>query len=105
MNAPANGARSGPAVWARDLAMGMRFAAGGGRGAGSSPSYRWAVPPALTALGVALGVAVLLLGASVPSLTSAWHGREKARENLLFVTALSLPPLWRMMRPDGLRTE
>lgn len=24
---------------------------------------------------------------------------------ILFVTALSLPPLWRMMRPDGLRTE
>ncbi|KPC66738.1 FtsX-like permease family protein [Streptomyces chattanoogensis] len=66
--------RSGPAVWARDLAMGMRFAAGGGR-------EGW-IRTALTALGVALGVAVLLLGASVPSLTSAWHGREKARENL-----------------------
>nr|WP_326652301.1 FtsX-like permease family protein [Streptomyces sp. NBC_01750] len=24
---------------------------------------------------------------------------------ILLVTALSLPPLWRMMRPDGLRTE
>lgn len=24
---------------------------------------------------------------------------------ILFVTALSLPPLWRLMRPDGLRTE
>ncbi|AJT64682.1 hypothetical protein T261_3011 [Streptomyces lydicus] len=66
--------RSGPAVWARDLAMGMRFAAGGGR-------EGW-IRTALTALGVALGVAVLLFGASVPSLTSAWHGREKARENL-----------------------
>ncbi|WP_435844047.1 ABC transporter permease [Streptomyces gilvosporeus] len=54
--------------------MGMRFASGGGR-------EGW-VRTALTALGVALGVAVLLLGASVPSLTSAWHGREKARENL-----------------------
>ncbi|MFI9047610.1 FtsX-like permease family protein [Streptomyces sp. NPDC053427] len=78
-----SGARTGPAVrargpavgtWARDLAMGMRFAAGGGR-------EGW-IRTALTALGVALGVAVLLLGASVPSLTGAWHGREKARENL-----------------------
>jgi hypothetical protein len=24
---------------------------------------------------------------------------------VLAVTALSLPPLWRVMRPDGLRTE
>jgi hypothetical protein len=24
---------------------------------------------------------------------------------VLGVTALSLPPLWRLMRPDGLRTE
>ncbi|NUK28524.1 hypothetical protein, partial [Streptomyces lunaelactis] len=24
---------------------------------------------------------------------------------ILLVTVLSLPPLWRMMRPDGLRTE
>ncbi|KUL52110.1 hypothetical protein ADL22_05725 [Streptomyces sp. NRRL F-4489] len=67
-------ARRGPAGWARDLAMGMRFAAGGGR-------EGW-IRTALTAAGVALGVAVLLLGASVPSLMNAWHGREKARENL-----------------------
>ncbi|MEU9121363.1 FtsX-like permease family protein [Streptomyces sp. NPDC048506] len=66
--------RTGPAVWARDLAMGIRFAAGGGR-------EGW-IRTALTAVGVALGVAVLLLGASVPTLMDAWHGREKARENL-----------------------
>ncbi|MFG2135733.1 FtsX-like permease family protein [Streptomyces sp. NPDC048650] len=66
--------RTGPSVWAGDLAMGIRFAAGGGR-------EGW-IRTALTTLGVALGVAVLLLGASVPSLTSSWHGREKARENL-----------------------
>ncbi|PJN42714.1 hypothetical protein CG747_03115 [Streptomyces sp. CB02959] len=66
--------RNGPVTWARDLAMGMRFAAGGGR-------EGW-IRTALTAAGVALGVAVLLLGASVPTLMNAWHGREKARENL-----------------------
>ncbi|MGD3107891.1 FtsX-like permease family protein [Streptomyces sp. YGL11-2] len=66
--------RSGPLTWARDLAMGMRFAAGGGR-------EGW-IRTALTAAGVALGVAVLLIGASVPTLMDAWHGREKARENL-----------------------
>lgn len=66
--------RGGPTVWARDLAMGMRFAAGGGR-------EGW-IRTALTAAGVALGVAVLLLGASVPPLLDALHGREKARENL-----------------------
>ncbi|GGU77710.1 membrane protein [Streptomyces albospinus] len=54
--------------------MGMRFAAGGGR-------EGW-IRTALTAAGVALGVAVLLIGASVPTLMDAWHGREKARENL-----------------------
>ncbi|MFJ5674188.1 ABC transporter permease [Streptomyces sp. NPDC093097] len=66
--------RTGPLTWARDLAMGMRFAVGGGR-------EGW-IRTALTAAGVALGVAVLLCGASVPTLMNAWHGREKARENL-----------------------
>ncbi|MGW1837171.1 FtsX-like permease family protein [Streptomyces sp. NPDC002067] len=60
--------------WCRDLAIGVRFAAGGGR-------EGW-TRTALTAVGVALGVAVLLIGASVPALMNAWHGREKARENL-----------------------
>ncbi|AKA08882.1 hypothetical protein SAZ_27640 [Streptomyces noursei ZPM] len=67
--------RTGPLTWARDLAMGMRFAAGGGR-------EGW-IRTALTAAGVALGVAILLLCASAPTLMNAW----------------------RMMRPDGLRTE
>ncbi|MFJ9617050.1 FtsX-like permease family protein [Streptomyces noursei] len=66
--------RTGPARWARDLAMGMRFAACGGR-------EGW-IRTALTAAGVALGVAVLLFCASAPTLMNAWHGREKARENL-----------------------
>ncbi|MFI0261555.1 ABC transporter permease [Streptomyces sp. NPDC017056] len=65
---------TGPAAWARDLAMGLRFAAGGGR-------EGW-IRTVLNAVGVGLGVAVLLLGASAPSLLDSWHGREKARENL-----------------------
>ncbi|MFD7667032.1 ABC transporter permease [Streptomyces sp. NPDC059788] len=65
---------AGPAAWARDLAAGLRFATGGGR-------EGW-IRTALTAVGVGLGVAVLLLGASAPSLLDSWHGREKARENL-----------------------
>lgn len=64
---------AGPVRWARDLAMGMRFAAGGGRAG-------W-IRTALTAAGVALGVAVLLLGASVPGMLDSWHGREQARES------------------------
>ncbi|MFI0224757.1 FtsX-like permease family protein [Streptomyces lydicus] len=102
--------RTGPAVWARDLAMGIRFAAGGGR-------EGW-IRTALTAAGVALGVAVLLLGASVPSLMDAWHGREKARENLgqahqpraadttlryasVDTTFRGTPIRGRLVRPDG----
>ncbi|MFE3550379.1 FtsX-like permease family protein [Streptomyces kronopolitis] len=101
---------AGPARWARDLAMGMRFAAGGGR-AGR-------VRTALTAAGVALGVAVLLLGASVPGLLDSWHGREQARENpgllhpprpaddtLQYATADTTfhgnPVRGRLVRPDG----
>ncbi|MGX1756603.1 FtsX-like permease family protein [Streptomyces lydicus] len=102
--------RTGPAIWARDLAMGMRFAAGGGR-------EGW-IRTALTALGVGLGVAVLLLCSSVPPLLDAWHGREKARENLgqvhapprsdrtvLYASAdttfRGAPIRGRLLRPDG----
>ncbi|MFJ3949460.1 FtsX-like permease family protein [Streptomyces libani] len=102
--------RTRPGTWARDLAMGMRFAAGGGR-------EGW-IRTALTAAGVALGVAVLLLGASVPALMDSWHGREKARENLgqahepspaddtlRYASADTLfhgvPVRGRLVRPDG----
>lgn len=72
---PAPGAPpTGPAAWARDLVMGMRFAAGSGR-------EGW-IRTALTAAGVALGVAVLLLGASVPGVLDTQQGRDRARENL-----------------------
>ncbi|WP_346098495.1 ABC transporter permease [Streptomyces olivaceiscleroticus] len=64
----------GPAGWLRDLALGARFAVTGGR----EGRFR----TALSAVGVGIGVAVLLLAASAPTLLNAWHGREKARENL-----------------------
>ncbi|GAB7031309.1 hypothetical protein AB0G35_07830 [Streptomyces sp. NPDC021749] len=109
---PFGAARSGPGAWARDLATGMRFAAGGGR-------EGW-IRTALTAAGVALGVAVLLLGTSVPHLMDAWHGREKARENLgqehpprpsdttlryasTDTTFHGIPVRGRLVRPDGTR--
>ncbi|WP_242587427.1 FtsX-like permease family protein [Streptomyces sp. MST-110588] len=88
----------------------MRFAVSGGR-------EGW-IRTALTTVGVGLGVAVLLLGASVPSLLDAWHGREKARENLgqahpprpaddtlLYASAdTTFKGQWirgRLVRPDG----
>lgn len=101
---------AGPVRWARDLAMGMRFAAGGGRAG-------W-IRTALTAAGVALGVAVLLLGASVPGMLDSWHGREQARaspdpvhppraadDTLRYATADTTfhgtPVRGRLVRPDG----
>ncbi|NSC23645.1 ABC transporter permease [Streptomyces albus subsp. chlorinus] len=60
--------------WARDLAMGARFAFSGRQGR---------VRTALTALGVALGVAMLLLAASVPHALSERDARTDARGGLL----------------------
>ncbi|MFE0193854.1 FtsX-like permease family protein [Streptomyces sp. NPDC058989] len=102
--------RGGPAVWARDLLMGMRFAAGGGR-------EGW-IRTALTAAGVALGVAVLLLGSSVPAMMDSFHGRQQDRENLgqrhepgaaddtlrytsVDTTFRGTPIRGRLVRPDG----
>ncbi|MFG3252638.1 ABC transporter permease [Streptomyces sp. NPDC048172] len=61
----------GPRAWARDLVMGGRFALAGGR-------QGW-VRTALTAVGVGLGVAVLLFAASVPSVLHETDVREDAR--------------------------
>ncbi|MFI1307579.1 FtsX-like permease family protein [Streptomyces sioyaensis] len=57
--------------WCADLAMGARFAVTGGR-------EGW-IRTALTALGVGLGVAVLLLAASVPHLLNGAQERHRAR--------------------------
>jgi hypothetical protein len=57
-------------TWARDLALGARLSTGGREGL---------IRTVLTALGVALGVAVLLFAASVPSMVSNHDLRAAAR--------------------------
>ncbi|MEU6805861.1 ABC transporter permease [Streptomyces neyagawaensis] len=59
--------------WYRDLAMGVRFTFTGGR-------EGW-VRAVLTAFGVGLGVALLLLTAAVPNVLSARDAREEARQD------------------------
>ncbi|MGW3572552.1 FtsX-like permease family protein, partial [Streptomyces sp. NPDC000941] len=63
--------RVGPARWAADLATGARFAVSGGR-------ESWA-RTVLTAVGVGLGVALLLFAAGVPHIVSAREDRTDAR--------------------------
>ncbi|RKN07644.1 ABC transporter permease [Streptomyces radicis] len=58
------------ATWARELALGARFAVTGGPGLTRT---------ALTAFGVGLGVVVLLLAASVPTMLSAREDRGDDR--------------------------
>ncbi|WP_308297066.1 ABC transporter permease [Streptomyces sp. UNOB3_S3] len=62
---------TGLAAWARDLAMGARFAVTGGRES--------LLRTALVAIGVGLGVALLAIAASVPHLSAAREHRENAR--------------------------
>ncbi|MER7652365.1 MULTISPECIES: FtsX-like permease family protein [Streptomyces] len=61
--------------WCRDLAMGVRFAVGGGR-------EGW-IRTALTALGVGLGVAVLLVATAVPHAVTTAVARDNARSDRL----------------------
>ncbi|WP_244258136.1 ABC transporter permease [Streptomyces sp. Tu 2975] len=68
---PAQRPHRGPAARLRDLAMGIRFAVSGGR-EGSTRT-------ALTALGVGLGVGLLLIAASVPQMMDARDSRTAAR--------------------------
>lgn len=69
--ADATGSKGGPRAFARDLAMGIRFAVGGGR-------EGW-TRTLLTAVGVGLGVALLLGAASVPNLLQNREDRSVAR--------------------------
>ncbi|AQS67781.1 ABC transporter permease [Streptomyces pactum] len=62
--------------WGRDLAMGVRFAFTGGR-----EGWTRAV---LTAIGVGLGVALLLLTTAIPNALSVRHEREAARTDITF---------------------
>ncbi|MBT2444820.1 ABC transporter permease [Streptomyces sp. ISL-36] len=59
-------------TWARDLALGARFAVTGGRDG-------W-TRTALTATGIGLGVALLLLAASIPTMMFQREVRESVRE-------------------------
>lgn len=61
---------------ARDLAMGVRFAVNGGR-------EGW-IRLLLTAVGVGLGVALLLLTAAVPHALSVRHERGQARQDYTY---------------------
>ncbi|MFI5678756.1 ABC transporter permease [Streptomyces cellulosae] len=60
--------------WWRDLAMGIRFAFAGGR-------EGW-IRALLTAVGVGLGVALLLLTTALPNALAVRHDREAARNDL-----------------------
>ncbi|OPF76074.1 ABC transporter permease [Streptomyces antioxidans] len=76
--APAEEARPHVSVarWAADLAMGGRFAVTGGR-------ESWA-RTIMTAVGVGLGVALLLLASSVPHMYQQRNDRGDARSTLSF---------------------
>lgn len=71
-----------------------------------------------TAVPVVIGLAVAVLGGLALGATLTWMIGKTVSDWLLFlpmvgagaglillVTLLSLPSLWRLMRPDGLRTE
>ncbi|WP_225826861.1 ABC transporter permease [Streptomyces naphthomycinicus] len=62
--------------WSADLGMGVRFAVAGGR-------EGW-VRMLLTAVGVGLGVALLLLTTALPNVLTVRHERESARQDLTY---------------------
>ncbi|MCZ9347735.1 ABC transporter permease, partial [Streptomyces sp. TRM76130] len=69
--------------WGRDLALGVRFALTGGR-------EGW-TRTLLTAVGVGLGVALLLLTTAIPNALSARHDREDARTDISWLDT-TVPP-------------
>ncbi|KOT91212.1 integral membrane protein [Streptomyces sp. NRRL F-5755] len=79
---------------------------------GRSVLWQTAVPVVLglaLAVGCGLGLGLLLLHLVSKPVLPDWPGiaalTGTAGAVILAVTALSLPLLWRLMRPDGLRTE
>ncbi len=72
MSAHGTRRRGLPARWAGELALGMRLSVAGGRPA-------W-VRLTMISLGVALGVAMLLVAASIPAATAARDARLTARD-------------------------
>jgi hypothetical protein len=69
--------------WAADLAMGVRFAFAGGR-------EGW-VRALLTAVGVGLGVALLLLTTAIPNVLNARSDRVNARTDFTYSGTAELP--------------
>ena len=70
--------------WARDLGLGVRFAFTGGR-------EGW-VRALLTATGVGLGVALLLLTTAIPNALAVRQDREDARRDLYYGSTLTKVP-------------
>jgi hypothetical protein len=70
--------------WAQDLGLGLRFAFAGGR-------EGW-VRALLTATGVGLGVALLLLTTAIPNALAVRENREEARSDLQYGDTLTHVP-------------
>lgn len=66
--------------WARDLGMGAKFAVTGGREA-------W-VRVLLTAVGVGLGVALLLLTTAIPNALANRGDRERSRNDMTYTSVV-----------------
>ncbi|GAA2936253.1 ABC transporter permease [Kitasatospora cinereorecta] len=84
-------------TWLRDLGLGIRFAAAGGR-------EGWA-RTALTAVGVGLGVALLLTASSVPHLLDQRSGRQQARQEVAASYDTDVPESDTTVLRTGAETE
>jgi ABC-type antimicrobial peptide transport system permease subunit len=70
-------------TWVRDLTLGARFAVTGGR-------EGW-TRTLLTAVGVGLGVGLLLLTTALPSVIDRRHDRDDARRDFSFAASKAIP--------------